>query len=121
MEEQGARRFHPQCRGAYVGREHEGSPKRSPKNIGGNTRVIETIKVDSLSDNSYALGSEESGRCAVIDSVREFEQLPGGGHCAGLPLVLHSNEIVCLVSMYDRAYARINKGHSTLPIRPIWR
>lgn len=50
--------------------------------------VIETIKVDSLSDNSYALGSEESGRCAVIDSVREFEQLPGGGHCAGHPLVL---------------------------------
>ena len=35
---------------------------------------IETIKVDSLSNNSYVVGSEQSGRCAVIDPVRDVDQ-----------------------------------------------
>ena len=35
---------------------------------------IETIKVDSLSNNSYVVGSEQSGRCAVIDPVRDIDQ-----------------------------------------------
>ena len=35
---------------------------------------IETIKVDSLANNSYVVGSESSGRCAVIDPVRDIDQ-----------------------------------------------
>ncbi len=35
---------------------------------------IETIKVDSLSNNSYVIGSEQSGQCAVIDPVRDIDQ-----------------------------------------------
>jgi hydroxyacylglutathione hydrolase len=35
---------------------------------------IETIKVDTLSNNSYVVGSEQSGRCAVIDPVRDVDQ-----------------------------------------------
>ena len=35
---------------------------------------IETIKVDSLANNSYVVGSEQSGQCAVIDSVRDIDQ-----------------------------------------------
>ena len=35
---------------------------------------IETIKVASLSNNSYVVGSEQSGRCAVIDPVRDIDQ-----------------------------------------------
>ena len=35
---------------------------------------IETIKVDSLANNSYVVGSEQSGRCAVIDPVRDIDQ-----------------------------------------------
>ena len=35
---------------------------------------IETIKVDSLSNNTYVVGSEQSGRCAVIDPVRDIDQ-----------------------------------------------
>ena len=35
---------------------------------------IETIKVDSLANNSYVVGSELSGRCAVIDPVRDIDQ-----------------------------------------------
>jgi hydroxyacylglutathione hydrolase len=34
---------------------------------------IETIKVDGLSNNSYVVGSEQSGRCAVIDPVRDID------------------------------------------------
>ena len=34
---------------------------------------IETIKVDSLANNSYVVGSERSGRCAVIDPVRDID------------------------------------------------
>jgi hydroxyacylglutathione hydrolase len=35
---------------------------------------IETVKVDSLANNSYVVGSERSGRCAVIDPVRDVDQ-----------------------------------------------
>ncbi len=35
---------------------------------------IETIKVDSLANSSYVVGSEQSGRCAVIDPVRDIDQ-----------------------------------------------
>ena len=35
---------------------------------------IETIKIDSLSNQSYVVGSEQSGRCAVIDPVRDIDQ-----------------------------------------------
>ena len=28
---------------------------------------VETIKIESLSKNSYVVGSEQSGRCVVID------------------------------------------------------
>ncbi len=35
---------------------------------------IETIKVDGLSNNSYVIGSEQSGQCAVIDPVRDIDQ-----------------------------------------------
>ena len=35
---------------------------------------IETIKVDSLANNSYVVGSESSERCAVIDPVRDIDQ-----------------------------------------------
>ena len=35
---------------------------------------IETIKVDGLSNNSYVVGSEQSGQCAVIDPVRDIDQ-----------------------------------------------
>lgn len=35
---------------------------------------IETIKIDSLSNSSYVVGSESSGRCAVIDPVRDVDQ-----------------------------------------------
>ena len=34
---------------------------------------IETIKVDSLANNSYVVGSEQSGECAVIDPVRDID------------------------------------------------
>ena len=35
---------------------------------------IETIKVDGLSNNSYVVGSEQSGQCAVIDPIRDIDQ-----------------------------------------------
>ncbi len=35
---------------------------------------IETIKIDSLSNQTYVVGSEQSGRCAVIDPVRDIDQ-----------------------------------------------
>ena len=35
---------------------------------------IETIKVDGLSNNSYVIGSEQSGQCVVIDPVRDIDQ-----------------------------------------------
>ena len=35
---------------------------------------IETIVVDGLANNSYVVGSERSGRCAVIDPVRDIDQ-----------------------------------------------
>ena len=35
---------------------------------------IETIRIDSLSNSSYVVGSEQSGRCAVIDPVRDVDQ-----------------------------------------------
>ena len=28
---------------------------------------VETVKIESLSNNSYVVGSEQSGRCVVID------------------------------------------------------
>jgi len=35
---------------------------------------IETIKVDGLSNNSYVVGSEQSGQCAVVDPIRDIDQ-----------------------------------------------
>ncbi len=35
---------------------------------------IETIKVEGLANSSYVVGSEQSGRCAVIDPVRDIDQ-----------------------------------------------
>jgi hydroxyacylglutathione hydrolase len=34
---------------------------------------IETIKIDGLSNCSYVIGSQQSGRCAVIDPVRDID------------------------------------------------
>ncbi|MCZ6789780.1 MAG: MBL fold metallo-hydrolase, partial [Chloroflexi bacterium] len=35
---------------------------------------IETIRIESLTNNSYVVGSEQSGRCAVIDPVRDIDR-----------------------------------------------
>ena len=35
---------------------------------------IETVKIESLSNNSYVVGSEQSGQCAVIDPARDIDQ-----------------------------------------------
>ena len=34
---------------------------------------IETIRIEGLANNSYVVGSETSGRCAVIDPVRDID------------------------------------------------
>ena len=34
---------------------------------------IEAIKIEGLSNHSYVIGSQQSGRCAVIDPVRDFD------------------------------------------------
>ncbi len=34
---------------------------------------IEIVKIESLSNNSYVIGSEQSGHCAVIDPVRDID------------------------------------------------
>ena len=34
---------------------------------------IETVRIESLSNNSYVIGSEQSGWCAVIDPVRDID------------------------------------------------
>jgi hydroxyacylglutathione hydrolase len=35
---------------------------------------IETVRIQSLSNNSYVVGSEQSGQCAVIDPARDIDQ-----------------------------------------------
>ena len=35
---------------------------------------VETIRIESLSNNSYVVGSEQSGRCVVIDPARDVDQ-----------------------------------------------
>ena len=35
---------------------------------------VETVKIESLSNNSYVVGSEQSGRCIVIDPARDIDQ-----------------------------------------------
>ena len=54
---------------------------------------ISTIKVDSLANNSYVVGSEQSGRCAVIDPVRDIDQYTsiayGHGVCISYALETH--------------------------------
>ena len=35
---------------------------------------IETVKIDSLSNQTYVVGSEQSGQCVVIDPVRDIDQ-----------------------------------------------
>ena len=34
---------------------------------------IETVRIESLSNNSYVIGSEQTGQCAVIDPVRDID------------------------------------------------
>ena len=34
---------------------------------------IEQVKIDSLSNTTYVVGSEQSGQCAVIDPVRDID------------------------------------------------
>ena len=34
---------------------------------------METVRIGSLSNNSYVIGSEQSGQCAVIDPVRDID------------------------------------------------
>ena len=35
---------------------------------------VETVKIESLVNNSYVVGSEQSGRCIVIDPARDVDQ-----------------------------------------------
>ena len=35
---------------------------------------IETVRIESLANNSYVVGSEQSGQCAVIDPARDIDQ-----------------------------------------------
>ena len=35
---------------------------------------IELVRIESLSNNSYVVGSEQSGRCVVIDAARDIDQ-----------------------------------------------
>ncbi len=35
---------------------------------------IELVRIESLSNNSYVVGSEESGVCAVIDPARDVDR-----------------------------------------------
>ncbi len=34
---------------------------------------VENVRIESLSNNSYVVGSEQSGRCVVIDPVRDID------------------------------------------------
>ena len=34
---------------------------------------IESLKVEGLSNHSYVIGSEQTGRCVVIDPVRDID------------------------------------------------
>ncbi|MEK7880003.1 MAG: MBL fold metallo-hydrolase, partial [candidate division NC10 bacterium] len=34
---------------------------------------VETVRIESLSNNSYVIGSEKAGQCAVIDPVRDID------------------------------------------------
>jgi hypothetical protein len=36
---------------------------------------VETVRIESLSNNSYVIGSEQSGRCVVLDPVRDNVQV----------------------------------------------
>ena len=35
---------------------------------------VESIKVEGLSNYSYVIGSEQTGRCVVIDPVRDIDR-----------------------------------------------
>ena len=35
---------------------------------------VETVRIESLANNSYVVGSEQSGRCIVIDPARDVDQ-----------------------------------------------
>ena len=35
---------------------------------------VETVKIESLANNSFVVGSEQSGRCVVIDPARDVDQ-----------------------------------------------
>ena len=35
---------------------------------------VETVRIESLSNNSYVVGSEQSGRCVVIDPARDIDR-----------------------------------------------
>ena len=35
---------------------------------------VETVRIGSLANNSYEVGSEQSGRCIVIDPARNVDQ-----------------------------------------------
>ncbi|MDA0263080.1 MAG: rhodanese-like domain-containing protein [Chloroflexi bacterium] len=35
---------------------------------------VETVRIESLSNNSYVVGSEQSGRCVVIDPARDVDR-----------------------------------------------
>lgn len=34
---------------------------------------IEIVRIESLSNNTYVVGSEQSGQCVVIDPVRDID------------------------------------------------
>ena len=35
---------------------------------------IETVRIESLANDSYVVDSEQSGQCATIDSARDIDQ-----------------------------------------------
>ena len=48
---------------------------------------IETVKIQSLSNNSYVVGSEHSGQCAVIDPARDIDQYTNIASSHGVRIV----------------------------------
>ena len=60
---------------------------------------IETVRIQSLSNNSYVVGSEQSGKCAVIDPARDIDQYTniasnhGGRSVYALETHLHNDFI----------------------------
>ena len=83
---------------------------------------IETVRIESLANNSYVVGSEQTGQCAVIDPARDIDQYVNIVSKHGVRIVyalethLHDDFISGARTLVAQTWCEVGSSASGVPL-----